>query len=607
MGRNNSLVMKISHIIYIAILSVLVYSCANKGYPQGGPKDETPPVMVRELPMSYSTNFDKKRIKIYFNEYVQLKDANKNFIISPPQKKKPKIRLGGKYIKIDFEDSLKANTTYSLDFGSSIVDNNESNPLGFYRYVFSTGNHIDTMEMSGHLMDAESNKPILGMQVFLYKKKADSVPLKDMPDYVAITDSLGFFHFTNISDTTYRIFALNDLDRNYNYLPGAEEFAFLDTVIKPWVEPIIISDTIRRDSTLGIMKDSLVHKQMWAYGPADVHLRLFKEKPTNLYLKETNRKNEYYINFEFSIPGNSDLRLENEENYIRESSIEGDSVKFWIRDSIFLKDTINVIYSYNRTDTLGGIERQRDTNEFVYKRPRVNKKTKIVNHFNIKVISSNRQRPDMPVWIEFETPFKDEDISKFKVLQVIDTLYKELDYSIIRDSVKIRRLGFQREWKFDSTYVISLDSALIYNAYGKYNNKFEHKFSVPPLKEYAEMKLNISGVKSPMIIQLHKAIDEKTKAPTDGKIKYSIVAERHIAKDTSLLINYLNEGDVQIRAIFDDNSNGLWDTGIYLKNIQPEIIQYFSPIISLKKNFTMEQDIRIDRKLLGTNHKKEPK
>ena len=158
------------------VMAVVVYACASRGYPEGGPKDTTPPQVILEEPASFTKNFDKKRVNIYFDEFVQLKDINEKFIISPPQKKKPKPRLKGKYVQVEFVDSLKPNTTYTLDFADAISDNNEGNPLGFYRYVFSTGNEIDSLELSGQVVNAESGEPVLNVYVELYSNLADSMP-----------------------------------------------------------------------------------------------------------------------------------------------------------------------------------------------------------------------------------------------------------------------------------------------------------------------------------------------------------------------------------------------------------------------------------------------
>ena len=273
------------------VMAVVVYACASRGYPEGGPKDTTPPQVILEEPASFTKNFDKKRVNIYFDEFVQLKDINEKFIISPPQKKKPKPRLKGKYVQVEFVDSLKPNTTYTLDFADAISDNNEGNPLGFYRYVFSTGNEIDSLELSGQVVNAESGEPVLNVYVELYSNLADSMPLLEVPDYVARTDSSGFFRLTNLKDTIYRVVAIQDDNRDYKYTPEAEMFAYLDTLVRPVVMTMTRVDTFRVvDKIVGqdtTMRDSIVTQEYLGFGPNNLYLRLFQEKLTQLYMTDT--------------------------------------------------------------------------------------------------------------------------------------------------------------------------------------------------------------------------------------------------------------------------------------------------------------------------------
>ena len=237
--------MKKHFILYITLFCIafILKSCANKGYPQGGPKDEVGPEVVYEKPYSYSTNFDGKNVKIYFDEFVQLKEIAEKFIFSPPLKKNPKVSLRGKYIHIDLGDTLRENTTYSMDFADAIVDNNEGNPLGFYRYVFSTGEHIDTMEVGGQIISAESNEPMQKVMVLLYEEKKDSMPLLQIPDYIGRTDSVGRFRITNIRQSSYRVYALEDADKNKKYSPEVEMFAYLDSIVTPICYPISVAYT----------------------------------------------------------------------------------------------------------------------------------------------------------------------------------------------------------------------------------------------------------------------------------------------------------------------------------------------------------------------------
>ena len=363
-------------------VALLIYACANRGYPEGGPKDTTPPKVILEDPVSYTRNFSKKRVNIYFDEFVQLKDINEKFIISPPLKKKPKVHLKGKYVQVDLGDSLKPNTTYSLDFADAISDYNEGNPLGFYRYVFSTGDIVDTLELSGNVVNAESGEPVLNMYVELYSNLNDSMPLTSIPDYVARTDSSGFFRITNLRDTLYRVVAIEDANRDYKYTPEAEMFAYLDTLVRPVVMPVVRTDTFKViDKIVGqdtLTSDSIVTSEFLAYGPNNLYLRLFQEKLTQLYMTDDERKSRERLDFVFSIPGENqfEARLWDTTTteplprnwYLKEHTAGNDTITLWIRDSsVYKRDTLNVILSYFRSDSTGRHVMYADTSRYTFK------------------------------------------------------------------------------------------------------------------------------------------------------------------------------------------------------------------------------------------------
>ena len=293
-------------------LALLVYACANRGYPEGGPKDTTPPVVVGEVPVSYTKNFDKKRVDIFFSEFVQLKEVSEKFVFSPPLKKNPKVSLRGKYVQVSIPDTLRPNTTYSMDFADAIVDNNEGNPLGYYRYVFSTGDIIDTLEVSGNVVNAESYEPMMNILVGLYEDQADSVPLLQLPDYIARTDSAGFFRLTNLRQAHYRVMAIDDKNKDKKYAPEVEMFGYLDSTVFPIVMPMVRTDTFRiieqisgRDT---ITRDSIVTTEYLGYGPGNLYIRMFQEKLTQLYLVDSDRKDREKLDFIFSIPAENEFQ-----------------------------------------------------------------------------------------------------------------------------------------------------------------------------------------------------------------------------------------------------------------------------------------------------------
>ena len=372
------------------LIGLLIYSCANRGVPEGGPKDITPPVVIKEDPSSYTTDFHKKSIKIYFNEFVQLKDMANKFVISPPLKRTPKVYLRPKYIIVDFsDDTLKKSTTYNIDFANAIVDNNEGNPLGYYRYVFSTGKNIDSLQLGGKVIDAKKNLPILGASIFIYENPKDSACINELPSYVAKTDSSGIFKVTNIKNSSYKIIAIVDEDKNYKFTPEGEYVGYIDSLIQPYCFPAIKQDTFRKIDKIvnndTIMVDSIVNKGVIAYGPSDLIIKMFDETRTQLYMTDNSRDEREVLNFIFSVPGENKFAIKLLDTiannwYLPEINKTQDTLKLWIIDSlIYKKDTLKVKVDYLKTDSIGLRNLVSDTIKFVFKDKRNNLKNKKKN------------------------------------------------------------------------------------------------------------------------------------------------------------------------------------------------------------------------------------
>lgn len=597
-----------------ALIAILVHSCANRGYPEGGPKDTTPPEVILENPASFTKNFDKKRVHVYFNEYVQLKEINEKFIISPPQKKKPKPRLKGKYIQVDFVDTLRPNTTYSLDFADAIVDNNEGNPLGYYRYVFSTGNVIDSLELSGNVVNAESGEPMLNTYVFLYENHADSTPILQIPNYIARTDSSGFFRLTNLRDTTYRIVAVDDANRDYKFAPEAEMVAFIDSVIRPVVIPTYRTDTIVRiDTIIGrdtITSDSIFTTKYLAYGPNNLYLRIFQEELTQLYMTNDDRKERERLDFTFSIPGRNDFEIElydtlaagllPEDWYMKEHSWGNDTVSIWIKDSmVYKRDTLHFVLNYLRSDSTGQHVNYADTNRYVFKdkkKPERKKKDEEekpeIQFINMTTNASGEFDLDGRMTILFDKPIVEEGLKNLQLFVKVDTLYQPLPYKLIEDTLKIRQYYLDAKLETEKEYMLKVDSAMIYDIYGRFNNKIEKTFKVRSLEYYGNIMLSMKGVTGDVVLQLFKSENAKS---DNGKRKFTIVAEKKFNEDGVYTFNYLREGKYQFRAILDANGNGKWDTGLYLKHLQPEDILYLPVEMNVKQNFDIEQEFDLQK------------
>lgn len=597
----------------IMVVALCIYACANRGYPEGGPKDETPPQVVEEVPLSYTTNFKAKRVNIYFDEFVQLNDINNKFIFSPPVKKDPKVSLKGKYVQVAIPDSLRENTTYSLDFADAIVDNNESNPLGFYRYVFSTGERIDTLELGGTVVNAESYEPVMGVLVALYEKQGDSIPLKELPDYIARTDSSGNFRLTNLREGHYRVMAIEDANRDKMYTPESEMFAWMDTTVFPIVEPATRVDTFRVIEKIveadTILRDSIVRTDYLAYGPSNLYLRLFLEKLTQLYLVEDDRKEREQLNFIFSIPGENGLEVTlwdtlateplPQDWYFKEHSAGNDTLTLWIKDStVYKKDTLNVILSYMRSDSTGQWERYSDTARYTFRaKEKKEGKSKKKDEDALKVefleIKSNISGDldlGARLYLEFSRPINKSTLDSIRVLEKVDTVYQLIPFQVVEDSLRVRRVFVDAAWKAGGEYQLQIDSATIYDIYGRFNDKLEKKFKVRTEEYYGKIMVNVRGVDCPTIVQLYKAENGKSE---NGKRTYNVVQSKVVEQDGEVVFPLLPEGKYCVRAILDRNGNGVWDTGLYLKHRQPEEIVYLRGEIAVKQNFDVEQDFDI--------------
>lgn len=597
----------------IMVVALCIYACANRGYPEGGPKDETPPQVVEEVPLSYTTNFKAKRVNIYFDEFVQLNDINNKFIFSPPVKKDPKVSLKGKYVQVAIPDSLRENTTYSLDFADAIVDNNESNPLGFYRYVFSTGERIDTLELGGTVVNAESYEPVLGVLVALYEKQGDSIPLKELPDYIARTDSSGNFRLTNLREGHYRVMAIEDANRDKMYTPESEMFAWMDTTVFPVVEPATRVDTFHVIEKIveadTILRDSIVRTDYLAYGPSNLYLRLFLERLTQLYMVEDDRKEREQLNFIFSIPGENGLEVTlwdtlateplPQDWYFKEHSAGNDTLTLWIKDStVYKKDTLNVILSYMRSDSTGQWERYSDTARYTFrakekkegKSKKKDEDAPKVEFLEIKSNISGDLDLGARLYLEFSRPINKSTLDSIRVLEKVDTVYQLIPFQVVEDSLRVRRVFVDAAWKAGGEYQLQIDSATIYDIYGRFNDKLEKKFKVRTEEYYGKIMVNVRGVDCPTIVQLYKAENGKSE---NGKRTYNVVQSKVVEQDGEVVFPLLPEGKYCVRAILDRNGNGVWDTGLYLKHRQPEEIVYLRGEIAVKQNFDVEQDFDI--------------
>jgi len=354
-----------------AVSVAVLYSCASVGRLEGGPIDEEPPHFVTGSPLPGALHNKKSKISIEFDEFIKLEKANEKVVISPPQVQQPEIKANGKRVVVNLQDTLKANTTYTIDFADAIQDNNEGNPMQGFTYTFSTGAELDSMAIAGTLLDASNLEPVKGVLVGLHANLADSAFTTLPFDRVGRTDSRGQFSIRGVSPGKYRIYALMDADQNFKFSQPTEVIAFNDSVIIPSMERRMRQDTLWRDS---LTVDTIVERQYTHFLPDDVLLRSFKEKTFSQRLMKTERLTPEKFSFYFTAPADSlplmkGLNFDEKDAFVIEQTTgRNDTIHYWIKDSLlYQQDTLRMSLSYLYTDTLNQLVPRTDTLRIVSK------------------------------------------------------------------------------------------------------------------------------------------------------------------------------------------------------------------------------------------------
>ena len=568
-------------------LSALIYSCANIGYPVGGPKDEESPIVRESDPPNFSTEVKGGKVNIYFNEFVQLKDINEKFIVSPPLDRKPTVNLRGESIYVDMGDSLKPNTTYTLDFADGIADNNEGNPLGNFEYVFSTGKDLDSLSIQGHALDGFTNLPLEKVQILAYSNHNDSVPLTIIPDYVAQTDTAGHFSLSNLKAGTYKLFALVDGNRDYKYNGSGEIIGFLDTLLTPSAKTFQQMDSITPDSS--------AMRTYTAFSPADIHINLFEEENPLLYLTNFKRTRREKLDFDFSYKRADDLKLEflevesNKKSFLIERNATLDTLSYWIADSnIYQRDTLTAVLNYLKTDSTNQLVSYSDTIKLNFKDPKKAKQTKKQAKkskikkpvYSFKSNMKSTQDLNKGIVFEFVEPLKGYILDSIRLVKLVDTLEVSVPFTFEKDSALLRSYHVNVKWESETSYKLDIDSATFENIYGIKSDVFSKKFKTKEREHYGKILLQVDHVHDPIIIQ----IIENNKNET-------LIQSKKIYSDELVTFDYLEPKTYIIKVIEDWNDNGKWDTGNYREKLQPETVHYFRKEIKVRSNWDVEENI----------------
>ena len=592
----------------------LVAACARMGNPDGGWYDETPPRVVGASPTEKATGVKTRKLHIRFNEFIKIENATENVVVSPPQLESPDIKAGGKSIDIELKDSLKANTTYTVDFSDAITDNNEGNPLGNYTYSFSTGEHIDTMEVSGWVLAADNLEPVKGILVGLYANLADSAFRTQPMLRVAKTDGRGHFVIRGIAPGKYRVYALQDVDGDYHLTQKGEQMAFNREVIVPSSKPDVRQDTLWRDS---LRIDSISRVGYTHFLPDNIMLRAFTHVQTDRFFTKAERTLPECFSLVFTAGSNElpqlrGLNFNNAERaFIVMPTAKKDTITYWIKDSALInQDTLRMQMQYWSTDTTGQLRMKQDTIEILSKTPyakRLKEKQKKAEEWKkaqdkaqkkgepfetemrpealkVEVKVNNSIAPDENVRIELPTPLLSLDSTKVHLYSKRDTLWYEARYRLrVREGADSlapvgtnllhkRWLELQAEWKPGVEYSFELDSLALTDIYGTTSGKIKQGFKVREDKEFATLAVSLTALTdSNVVVQLLNGQD-------------AVVKQTRALAGTANFY-YLQPATYYLRLFVDRNGNGRWDTGDFYRGEEPETVYYFPEEIECKANW----------------------
>ena len=590
--------------LWLPLLAALaVVSCAKMGQPDGGWYDETPPVIVRTTPQDKGVNVKQKKISIYFDEYIKVDNPTEKVVISPPQIEQAEIAASGKKIVVELKDTLKPNTTYTVDFSDAITDNNENNPLGNYTYTFSTGDHIDTMEVAGYVLDAQNLEPIKGILVGLYSNLSDTIFTKEPMLRVSRTDSRGKFVIKGVAPGDYRIYALQDADNNYIFNQKSEQIAFTHDIITPTSMPDIRQDTIWRDS---LRIDSIVRVGYTHFLPDDIVLRAFTEVQTNRYLVKTERTEPDHFTMFFSygdslLPQIRGLNFNEQDAFIIEPTEKQDTITYWLRDTMLVnQDTLRMEVKYMATDTLGVLQLQTDTMDVLAKVPyekRLKQQADEYEEWKKKQDKAKKRgkeyetempkkalepkynvasepAPDQNITITVPTPLASADTSRIHLYSKHDTLWYRSPFVLRPKPGQHRTYELLGEWRPGIEYSLEVDTMAFTDIYGKTSAPKKQGFKVKTEDAYATLLFDITGMAdTTVVVQLLNSQDVMVKevSTSNGRAEFF----------------YIKPDTYYARMFIDSNNNGVWDTGDYAADRQAETTYYYPDKIECKAKWDL--------------------
>jgi hypothetical protein len=591
---------------YLLALALLAIGCANRGIgPQGGPKDTIPPIALVSNPELGALNFAGKRVEITFNEYLQLADLGSNLLMSPPQQTPPDVKARGKRIIVNFQDTLRDSTTYTIDFGSAICDYTEKNPIHGFSFYFSTGDEIDTLETHGFVYDAENLNPLPGIFVGIHSNQDDSAFIKFPFDRMARTDSAGHFVIGNIHPNTYRLYAVDEISRDYRLTPG-EAMAYADeplTINAKTAQAVtkfvpdslsFLADSLARDTT-GFVPDTMdAHAHHIADSLAEEELLknssflfLFRDAQQKLYLQRTLRDKQHLITLLFSSAPDSmpELRpLADSLNYHIHASTRRDTVTLWLLDSASIsRDTLLIETRYRRTDSVFNMEWFTDTLRAVWRAPKLTVKAKEAQERearNRRLELKTNARKGFELYdsltLTCSTPLAQINRDSIHLMEKVDTTLKPVPFTLMPYDTLPMKLTFVAPWKEGAKYVLKLDSAALTDVYGITHIEAGYNLEVKQKSDYSTLRVKLVPYLAKARLQLLNKQDK--------------VLRELPADPGGAFFEFLKPDTYYLRLYIDENGDGKWTTGDWQKHRQPEPVYYFNESIQTKSNWDFEQE-----------------
>ena len=594
------------------ILALGLVGCANRGIgPQGGPKDSIPPVVIKETPPNGTLNFSGKRVEIVFNEYLQLDDVSGQVLISPPQQRPPEVKAIGKKVILVFDEPPVDSTTYTIDFGNAICDFHEKVPLKGYSLSFSTGDHIDTLEINGYVVNAEDLNPISGIIAGIHLNADDSAFSTIPFTRIGKSDESGFFSIKNIKEGSYRLYGLRDVSRDYVYQPG-EGLAFVDTLITPtchtqieqdttW-RPAVVLDSLGKDTIALREIDTIQSVAYTYYEPSGLLLWYFQEDKVRHYFQRCYRdKAAHYFRLQFAAPqdelpqiralrpsevdslANDSAWVDWMQYAVLQDNPTKDTLIYWLTDSIAIgMDSLIFEMTYLKSDSLYNLVPQVDTIFAIYRAPRLSDKAKANLEKNKKppvlTISSNASgqfEANAQLILRTATPISDCLIDSLRLFEKINNDFKQIPFTISpMDSAKMSFI-VHYDWQPEKQYELRIDSAAFRDVYGVVNNASKVQMTVKSLDSYSTLTIKLTPFEPKAMIQL---LDEKDQ-----------VIRELPANQAGTKFDFLNPQSYYVRLYIDENGDQKWTTGDWATHRQPEKVYYFPSKLSLRANWDFEE------------------